>query len=67
MDMSAIMLARLRLERDLEGDRRVITARGLETMLTRCWGCYDELRTTQEVKAGYLCKRCQRRRQWERN
>lgn len=67
MDMAAIMLARLELERRIEAEHRVITARGPEAVLMRCWGCCGDLRTRQEVEAGFLCKRCQRRRQWERN
>lgn len=67
MDMAAMMLARLELEKRLEEDRGELTSRGLETLLTRCWGCHTELQTSQEVKAGYLCKRCQRRKQWRRN
>jgi hypothetical protein len=67
MDMAATMLTRLELERRVEADRGDVSARGLELLLTRCWGCNHELRSVQELKAGYLCKRCQRRRQWLRN
>jgi hypothetical protein len=67
MEMAMIMLARLELEKRVEADQKEANTHVLEPLLTRCWGCYDKLQTGQEVEAGHLCKRCQRRRQWERN
>jgi hypothetical protein len=67
MEIGLIMLARLDLEKRIDAKQGDSCAHVLEPFLTRCWGCYTELRTRQEVQAGYLCKQCQRRKQWERN
>jgi hypothetical protein len=67
MHMQALQLARLELEQRLEADRGDMTIRALEVVLTRCWGCNGRLRTIKEIKAGYLCVACQRKRVWARN
>lgn len=67
MDMAALMLARLKLEKRIEGgDRRGVTEAGLEAILTRCWGCWKEL-DIFEIKANCVCRECQSKQVWKWN
>ena len=63
----ALILARVHLEARTRRASGAERERLYQLLAAKCFGCYSDLSTPQEVAAGCLCRDCQQRKPWRCN